>query len=278
MKEIRKKISGKLAIWHNHGLFLQNQRAFTPPPKSFCRAFLDAKIKLKSKLSQKYNQNVLVTGFTVIELLVAISIMVMLSTLIIANLAGQRASQKIKIAQNELVTNLRKIQNYTLASRLVNNNLAVQYYLLKIDLKNPNQYTIQAMYDVDTAPKLAVNVETIKLPQGIRFASIGPVVITRNVAPTPQTPTYPNGCALIVFKLPFAQTLFSNGCSMTGTLADPYIIQNMDDYKNVLNFVVNTNGGTVSGDANMVVTLTDDAGTLTKQVIISGVSGRISAQ
>ncbi|PIR96556.1 MAG: hypothetical protein COT92_00480, partial [Candidatus Doudnabacteria bacterium CG10_big_fil_rev_8_21_14_0_10_42_18] len=42
-----------------------------------------------------------VGGFTIIELLVVISIMGILMSVIVANIAGQRDHQKLRIAQNE---------------------------------------------------------------------------------------------------------------------------------------------------------------------------------
>jgi prepilin-type N-terminal cleavage/methylation domain-containing protein len=212
-------------------------------------------------------------GFTIIELLVSISIIVILSTLIVVNLAGLRINQKLKIAENELVTNLRKIQNYSLSSRVVGNNQAVQYYLLKIDLSNPHQYTIQAMHDVGTAPKLDANVETVYLPAGVRFSRVGPVTITRPVFPFTQTPDPLSGCALVVYKLPFAKTLFSNGCNANNWDA------NSDDYEKILNFVANVSSApenTVSADSKMDIRLSNEANTISKTVTIQGVSGLIS--
>ncbi len=224
------------------------------------------------KKIKKYN--VKFAGFTLIELLVSISIMVIISTLIIVNLAGLRAGQKLKIAENELVTNLRKVQNYTLTSRVVGGNQAVQYYIIKFDLSNPYQYVIQAMYDVSSSPKLNDNIETIYLPSGIRFSSASPVIITRPVSPFSQTPDPVSGCVLIAYKLPFAQTLLSNGCKRNN-FADA----STDDYKNILNFVGNVTGlpgNTVSADSRIDIKLSDEKGTITKTVTVQGVSGLIS--
>src|SRR5438105_10754499 len=106
------------------------------------------------------------SGFTLIELLVVIFIMGLLAGLLTLNLAGQRVARNIQIAQNQLVSNIRKIQGYTLSSRNVSQNQPAEYYVMKFDLANPYQYTIQAIYNVGSSPTLA-NVEVIKFPTDI---------------------------------------------------------------------------------------------------------------
>lgn len=213
------------------------------------------------------------SGFTVIELLVVLVIMGIIMSVIVANIAGQRTNQKLRIAQNELVTNLRKIQSYALSSRNIQGNQSVQYYLMKIDLNNPRQYTIQAMYDVDSSPKL-VDIETVQLPQGIRFALLEPIKITRpaSVIPAEQKPSYPSGCALVAFRLPFAKIYFTDGCQRANW--DPLT----DDYKKILNFVVNTSNYPVSVDSTAVFTISDDEGKVSKTVTLYGVNGLVTFQ
>jgi prepilin-type N-terminal cleavage/methylation domain-containing protein len=118
-------------------------------------------------------------GFTVVELMVVLVIFATITGIVLANYAGLRTARNLKIAQNELVTNLRKISSYTLSSRAINGSQAVQFYLLKLDTQAPGKYTIEAIYDVTTSPKLAAEIETIYLPQGIQFSSIAPFVIDR---------------------------------------------------------------------------------------------------
>ena len=205
-------------------------------------------------------------GFTIMELLVTLSIMGILSSIMIANFAGQRIRQKLNIAQNELVTNFRKIQSFALSSRNIQENQPVQYYLIKLDLNRPFEYKIQAMYDVGSQPKL-VDVETIKFPEGIRLAQINPITITRSVIPTIYQPS---SCALVAFSLPFAKTYISQECSENNW--NP----NTDDYKKIINFVINTNNYPVSTDSQMVINLTDKDGAVSKSVTVEGVSGLIS--
>jgi len=217
-------------------------------------------------------------GFTLIELLVVISIMGLLSMAMIANLAGQRVSRNIKIAQNELVTNIRKIQSFTLSSRNLPNNQAVQYYVLKFDLATPTQYKIQAMYNVSNSPAQLADVETVKFPLNIRLAAasgiVNPLQIDRPSPLSAQVPAYPSGCALVSFATPFAKTFMNNGC---GIAAAPNI-NTGDDYQNVINFLTNTSAGSASSNSIMTITLTDVANTMTKKIIINGITGGVSFQ
>jgi len=206
------------------------------------------------------------TGFTLMELLVTLSIMGILSSIMIVNFAGQRTRQKLKIAQNELITNFRKIQSFALSSKNIEGSQPVQYYLIKFDLNRPFEYKIQAMYDVRSQPEL-IDVETVRFPEGIRLAQTNPITITRSVVPTSYQPA---SCALVVFSLPFAKTYMSYGC--TEDSWNP----NTDDYKKVINFVVNTNNYPISTDSQMVINLSDKDGTIFRSVTVEGVTGLIS--
>jgi len=209
--------------------------------------------------------NVASPGFTIIELLVVIAIMGTMTGLILVNFAGQRSNRNIKIAQNELVSNLRRAQSNTLSSKNIYGSVTAQYYLLKFDSSKPKEYTIQAMYDVSSAPKL-VDIETIKLPQGIRLAASGPVTITSNVL----NPSGPFTCFTASFKTPFAKTYLGFGCTNS-----PPNISVGDDYDKILKFVSNTNYYPVSNDSTMVIKLTNDNNTLNSKVLIKGTTGLI---
>ncbi len=213
-------------------------------------------------------------GFTIIELLVVLSVMGILITLIVANLAGQRSNQKLKIAQNELVTNFRKLQSFTLASRNLPDGQSVQYYILKFDLSKPDRYTIEVLYDVLSSPGLA-SVETVFFPEGIRLAVNDPIVINRpSVIPTQKKPAYPNGCALVAFKLPFAKTLISYA-STDGCKQDNWN-PSTDDYEKIINFVINVNNYPVSADSEIIINLADKDGKLSRSVSLDGVTGLVN--
>lgn len=222
-------------------------------------------------------------GFTLLELTVVVSIMVVLSALMIINLNGQRSARELKIAQNNLVSNIKKVQSYTLSSRALPNGQAVQYYLLKFDLSKPTQYTIQAMYNTNSSPQYLVDVETVNLPTNIKFASISPIMINRQNNPTIQAP---GGCALVAFAAPFSKIFFNDGCNLAGTVGNPSIVgssSSTDDYKKVINYINNVDcvGNvypicSLSTDSIMTITLITSDNKLSKTITINGITGSVS--
>src|SRR5258708_17162994 len=135
------------------------------------------------------------SGFTVIELLVVIAVIGTLLGVFAINLNSGRANRNLKIAQSNLVTDLRKIQSYTLSSRTIYGlGQPAQYYIMQLNLASSTQYTMQAMYNVTSSPQLQ-DIETIKFPQGVSFSSTNPIKING----TPIT----TQCALVAFKLPY---------------------------------------------------------------------------
>lgn len=205
-------------------------------------------------------------GFTVIELLVVLAMMGVLAGLVVANHAAQRVPRDLKIAQVGLMSNLRKIQSYTLSARNISDVRAAQYYVLKFDTATPKQYTLQALYDVTSSPKF-VTLETVRLPEGIRLAVTDPIVVSRPVGATPVRPS----CALVAFKLPYARTFVSEGC--TGT--EPDIVAG-DSYRKIVDFVANSVSNPVTTDSTVTFTLSDETGALTRSVRVSAATGVIS--
>ncbi len=228
-------------------------------------------------------------GFTLIELMVVLVIFVLIAGVVLANYTGLRTERNLKIAQNELVSNLRKIASYTLSSRALNGNQAVQYYLLKLDTTTPDRYTIEAIYNVSTSPQLATNVETVYLPQGVRFAQTTPFIIDRP-DPNIQYPSAPSelrdvtsanasSCALIAYKLPFGTIILNSGAIPTPTSLNvgcAFNNFNNDDYAKIKNFVANSPTSSAVNNSIMVITLTSVDGSLTKTVTVNGLTGAIT--
>ncbi len=226
-------------------------------------------------------------GFTLIELMVVVAIMGMLATVVVISLAGQRAGRDIKIAQNQLVSNIRQAQGYILSSRTLPSGQAVQFYVLKFDMATPTQYTLEAIYNVSAGPQLT-DIQTISLPSDIRIATITPatypIAIDRSPAsdavdqyassPYLQTPT----CALMAFSAPFGKIIFNGSCNRNNWN------QNSDDYENIVNFQVNTpcsSSGipqvcSVSTDALMTITLSDVGKTVSKTVTVNAITGSVT--
>ncbi len=204
-------------------------------------------------------------GFTLIELLVVLSIMAIIMSLVTVNFAGQRAMRNQQISENQLVSNIRVVQNYALSSRNIYGTQPVEYYVMKFDLSKPYQYTIEAMYNTLSTPTL-VDIQTVQLSGNSRLQS--PILINLEGG-TQQSVT---GCALLVFKEPFARILTNNSCTANG-------FGSGDSYNQVLNFVTNNSGTTVNADSSMVISLIDSGGGVTpKAVTINGATGLVSFQ
>ncbi len=198
-------------------------------------------------------------GFTLIELMVVLGMIGIISGAVIANYASGRTSRSLRIGANELVTNIRKVQSYTLSSRALPGNVAAQYYLLRFDPTtvssiNTAEYKIQGMYDTDTTPAQLRDIETINLPGDIKIQSI-----TVNGVAGP--------CLLLAFKLPFANILANRECS-----GNTPTVTSADDYGKIISFVTNNANTTVSSDAVSVITLASKSGATVK-ILINGVTG-----
>ncbi len=200
-------------------------------------------------------------AFTVIELMVVVTIMMLMLSAMILNLNAGRSARNLTIAENLLVSNLRKIQSYTLSGRNLSSGQAADFYILRVDSLYPTQYKIQAIYNSTVSPKVA-DVETVSLPAGISFS--GKPVINRPDSNTPVTAD----CALLAYKLPFGRILMNDSC-----VQDAFFPTN-DDYIKLVNFVSNTTNYSVSSDGSMTLTLINDKGSI-KTVKIFATTGRI---
>ncbi len=224
--------------------------------------------KIKNKTTILFAKNGV--GFTIIELLVVISIMAVMLLLFTVNLPGQRVDRNLNIAQNELVTNLRKAQSYTLSARQLPNGQYGEFFLLKFDgatAQSRQVYTLQAIYNASATPTPPglVSVESYTLPPGVQVSST-PVTITMEDSTVPHVQAA--GCSLLGFSAPFAQVYFNAGCVSNN-------FQSGDDYANILNYVVNTSGYNTTTDSYAVITLADSSGLNIRQVMVRGVSGII---
>ena len=209
-------------------------------------------------------------GFTLIELLVVVAIMGMLVGYMVINLGQQRGARNLKIAQNQLVTDLRKIQSYTLSSRVLPNGQPVQYYLIKFDFNQPDRYTIQGIYDKEnTTNGRLKDVEVVRLPQEVTFDPLSPAATSN-----PTLSGNSKNCYLAAFKAPFARVLVNRGCDQVAPISDPYLIDNTDDYAKLVNFYSDTQ---VTSNGTVIVLKLKEARTgTTKTVTLQAVNGLIT--
>jgi prepilin-type N-terminal cleavage/methylation domain-containing protein len=142
------------------------------------------------------NQKVhLDTGFTLIELIVVMAITALLMTAFVINFNAQRAGRNLKIAQNELATNVRKMQSYSLSARDAPTGQPAKFYYLTFSkIANQNgSYTVAAVDKLNATS----NIETNNLPKD--------VVISDLTATTKIGTAITNiECAHVAFALPFS--------------------------------------------------------------------------
>jgi prepilin-type N-terminal cleavage/methylation domain-containing protein len=189
---------------------------------------------MKQKLEKFRSQS----GFTIIELMVVLSIMATISTVLILDFSSQRTVRNVVLAKNETVTNLRKVQSYTLTSRKINNTNPARFYIVTFErdawaLNTYNTYKVQA---VDNDFGFYPNVETFTLPQGITFGEF-------EIEPASKGTPVGYLCVQIVFSVPYG-TMYSMGgdsCdpNIAATLNDPVEIAQLSQRKARINLMAN---------------------------------------
>jgi prepilin-type N-terminal cleavage/methylation domain-containing protein len=192
------------------------------------------------------------SGFTLIELIVVISIMLMAFGLVLTGLNQQRIKRSVNIAQNETTTNIRKVQSYMLSSRNIGSK-PVKYYIVQFK-ENATTYTIRA---VDSDYTYYPNVETVRLTDGVVVFDMVLTDRTGLIKSTDQ-----NGqCAQLIFAAPFGKVYMDN------TSCDSGIIQVL---KNPVSMVDMT-------DAVLDISLKHPNGTLIRTMTINGFSNKVIA-
>ncbi len=198
-------------------------------------------------------------GFTIIELLVVLAIMGLITTLFLVNFAGLRGPRNLKIAQNELVSNFRKVQSYTISARNTPGGTAVKYYY--VDINSLGAGSANKSYQIKAIDKnnSVSAVESITLPQGVVIQSL-------QATSTSGTTITPITCAQVGFSLPFGtvyiaydQTLGACNANLAGVTANPTSLA-------------------TSSNLRLDITLQEQA-TGTKGIVsVNGISGSVSSQ
>lgn len=133
-------------------------------------------------------------GFTIIELLVAISIFIVITGLVVANFRRGARSDELKIAAAGLASTLRKAQTMALAGEAIGGVVPAGGYGVYVTMDTPNRYIIFA--DNDGNKIYGVGEE---LAGGINF-------LPSNIAVDQVSPV----SASVVFKPP-KPTIYING-------------------------------------------------------------------
>ena len=159
-------------------------------------------------------------GFSLIELLVVISIMGLVAGLLIANFNRQIGPRNLKIARTALTANMRKIQGNALTSRNLPSGLPAKFYMIEFEPSRlANGYRV---YGVNNQYGLEL-LETPTFPSQVSYLSSKSVSleqpIQNSIKPIYQYPT----CTQILIGLPNGRAYMrgsSNDCSATSSVVE----------------------------------------------------------
>lgn len=191
----------------------------------------------------KRNQNHHQLGFTVVELLVVFIIMVLLSSLVVINWNSQKPTRNLVIAQNELITNIRKVQSYAVSSRNISTGVSAKYYLMKF-VAGSNNYTVDAINA--NGQMVGSPIEQINLPSPLIFSTVSLINSSGN--------STDYSCAYAIFSVIYGKTYFYGGLALDGEVcaaneaevlvADPVSLARQSSYDLMLS-VSNPSTGAV---------------------------------
>lgn len=109
-------------------------------------------------------------GFTLIELVVTIAIMVLMLSLTITNFNGSQQARNSQLAESTLVSDLHKIQTFSLNSANSTDGLPASSWSVDLDLSAPTYYTLQVT-DNSVVPGTATYALT-QLPKNVSFSQL----------------------------------------------------------------------------------------------------------
>lgn len=195
------------------------------------------------------------SGFTILELLFVVGIMAVFYALMVTNFANWRTPQFLKMAQNELVTNLQKSRTAALTARNIKGQPA-KFYILKFTKATPTQYVLQGVTTAtggDTFYGDSNPVETVRFPSTVSIKSL-------QLQQPSGTPQADPDCVQVAFGLPFGKMYIDPTCNFDIT------------YKSESSLMERAN-------SQLTIQLQRaDSTTDVKTIILYGVSGRIEAQ
>lgn len=139
-------------------------------------------------------------GFTLIELIIVIGIIVALATIVMLNYGGQSDSLRLKLSMQETVNDLRRVQNFSISTKMAGSNVPRGGYGVRFD-KTANSYVIFSDNDdpnPDRALSAGEQVETKALYSRLEISDInvsgsGSVNVLDIVFVPPEPETYING-------------------------------------------------------------------------------------
>ncbi len=179
-------------------------------------------------------------GFSLIELLVVIFIMVTLTSVFLVNFGARSGPRSLTVAKNNLVSNFRRMQSNAISSKDSTATAVAKYYSLSLSsiAGSSNIYALKTYDSLNSATTLSTE----------QF--IAPVVVKQiSVLKSDNSVMYPTSIE-IFYSVPFGRVLLSS-----------------------------TGGGASNDkirDAVVTITLGRTDSTLTTTLIVNGVSGTIT--
>ncbi len=213
-------------------------------------------------MNQKQNKFISIqSGFTIIELMVVISIMAMLMTVIVISYANQRKIRSVVLAQNETITNIKKVQSYILSSRNIAADTPAKYYILKLR-SGQATYEIQA---IDNAFVLHQNIETVSFPSDTTLHHLEFINSDGSTSEGGYQAAGRTGkitCVDVIFSAPFGKM---------------YLNENPKCNESLTDLVKNPSSMYAIDDLTLRLTIGSLDGTKTKTIDLHGITGRIDA-
>jgi prepilin-type N-terminal cleavage/methylation domain-containing protein len=200
--------------------------------------FIFKKHTKKSAASE--HRSLALRGFTLIELVVTIAIMVLMLSLTITNFNGSQQSRNSQLAESTLVSDLHKIQTFSLNSANSTNGLPASSWSVNLDLSTSSYYTLQVT-DNSVVPSTATYALT-QLPKDVSFSQFQ-ITTSSGVCFNASTLN-------IIFTVPYGRILMSYTGTPCGGGQQTTVTREANDIANIdfLNNIVYVNG--IAGNIN----------------------------
>ena len=146
-------------------------------------------------------------GFTLVELVISISIIGLISGLFLANYHGAKNNSELIMAARKLSSNIRAAQNYTLGLKEFEGDLPFGGWGLHFDSADNDNYILFADMEggIDFSYDPGEEHQTIKLPRNIRISAIElgglPETELDLVFEPPHSKVYANGANNVNSKI-----------------------------------------------------------------------------
>ncbi|MFC1700753.1 Tfp pilus assembly protein FimT/FimU [Patescibacteria group bacterium] len=125
-------------------------------------------------------------GFTLIEILIVMSVIVIITTIVLVNFRGGERGNLLKSSVQEVVLNLRKAQNMAITAQKFGANMPYGYGVY-FSLASPQSYIIFADMDNNQSyTNASENFEVISMSSKIEISSLNPASPTSFIFTIPE--------------------------------------------------------------------------------------------